>query len=228
MAELLCYIMKLIFFSLMLSTSISFSQSESYKEILKQGNDAFLIGNFDLAKEKYLTAYKLDSTESDALYNLAAIELRLNNMDSACQLLQKSYKLKDFGAGELIEKHCGKIEYNRYMFFQNVDSMPKFENGDEELLLVTKTGINPELFLKFKKNVKKSSLFRELKGRKIFVIFTIDLEGNFKSRVTGKNTSKKIDVEINRIFNEIADYIPCQYDGKNVGMWNGYSLPITF
>lgn len=213
---------------LLLCTSISFSQSGAYKKILSQGNDAFLTKNYELAREKYREAFTLDSTESDALYNLAAIELQLKNLDSACKLLQRSYKLKDFGAGELIQEHCGKIEYNQYMFFQNVDSMPKFKNGEEELPLITKTGINPELFRKFKKRIKKSSVFKELKGKKIYVIFTIDHEGHFKSRVTGKDTSKKIDHEINRIFNELAQYVPCTYEGKKVGMWNGYSLPITF
>ena len=48
------------------------------------------------------------------------------------------------------------------------------------------------------------------------MIFTVDHSGNFKSRVTGKGTSKKIDLEINQVFNEITEYIPCTYDGKSV------------
>ncbi|WP_152611407.1 tetratricopeptide repeat protein [Psychroserpens mesophilus] len=193
---------------------------------MENGNKAYQKNDFENARKYYYEIIKIDSTNKDAIFNLAITELNLGNKNKSCELLQKSYKLQDSEAAKFIKEYCGEIEYNENMFYQDVDEMPKFKIDDNLYDLITEKGINPILFDKLKVRAKKSKILRKIKNQKIFVLFKIDKDGNFNSRTTGENTSKEIDNELKIIFREIAEYVPCQYQKKDVGMWNGFSLPI--
>jgi tetratricopeptide (TPR) repeat protein len=212
---------------IILFTILGYSQESKTKELLVNGNNAFQKNDFENARKYYSEIIKIDSINKDAIFNLAITELNLGNKNKSCELLQKSYKLQDTGVAKLIKEHCGEIEYNENMFYQDTDEMPKFKIDNDVYDLITDKGINPILFDKLNARAKESKVLRKIKGQKIFVIFKIDKNGNFDSRTTGKNTSKEIDNEMKEIFREIAEYIPCQYQNKNVGMWNGFALPIN-
>lgn len=206
---------------------VAYSQQSKINELLVNGNNAFQKNDFENARKYYSEIIKLDSINKDAIFNLAVTELNLGNKNRSCTLFQKSYKLQDPGVAKLIKEHCGSIEYNENMFYQDTDEMPKFTLDNKTYDIIVNKGINPILLKQLKKRAKKSKTLRRIKGKRIFVIFKIDRFGNFNSRVTGKNTSKEINQEIKKIFTEIAEYVPCQYKGKSVGMWNGFALPLN-
>ena len=205
-----------------------FSQKSDTNELLIKGNDAFISNDFVTAQRLYSKILQIDSTNVDVIFNLGITKLNLGNNPEGCDLLQKAYKLRDEGVGKLILEYCGQIEYNEKMFSKDVDKLPKFKNGDKIYDLITKTGINPILFTKFRKKAKMSKILRKLKSGKVYVMLKIDINGNLESRTTGPDSSLEINNEINKIFKEIAEYIPCQYKNQPVGMFDSFWLPIIF
>ena len=137
------------------------------------------------------------------------------------------YKLKDTSVAKLIKEHCGKIEYNDYMFYKDTDELPKFKINNKIYDLIINKTINPVLIYNFFKHIEVSKILEKLKGKKIIVMFKIDINGNFDSKTVGRSSSKEIDSQIKEIFQSIAQYIPCQHDNKNVGMWDFFALPMN-
>lgn len=197
------------------------------KELLNNGNNAFQKKDFENARKYYSELIAIDSINKDAIFNLAITELNLGNKDKSCELLQKMYKLKDSGVAKLIKEHCGKIEYNDYMFYQDTDELPKFKIDNKIYDLIIKKTINPILISNFFTHTKGSKILEKLKEKRIFVTFKIDQDGNFDIKTVGRSSSKEIDSQVREIFQSIAQYIPCQHDSKNVGMWNYFALPIN-
>lgn len=92
----------------------------------------------------------------------------MNNKDKACKLWQKGYKLKDYGARELILKNCGKTEYNEFMFKEDIDTEPKFTFKDKELPIKVESELNPKLKYLLLKKVKNQRLLKNIKTKESF------------------------------------------------------------
>ncbi|MCH4552827.1 tetratricopeptide repeat protein [Aestuariibaculum lutulentum] len=211
---------------------ISNSQnSKEFEKLIVEGNIALKNGELKKAEEIYLKVLQKDSKNTDVLYNLALVEFHLENRAVACGLLQKSYKLKDKGAGKLIKEYCGDIFYNDFMFYEDVEVGLKFRTRGREYDLIKEGSIHPILVNQLSQKIYGSEEFVDFDGGKVRVSLLVDKYGAVKSRVTGgfenvlTKTGKEARMEvINKVFQEEIDFIPCQYQGKPVGMWS----PVVF
>jgi len=207
----------------------SWSQQKEFDKLMIQGDTEFTSKNYENARDYYERALGLNSKNKVTLYNLAVTELYLKNNDRACELFHEGYKLKDIKTRELILEYCGKIKYNKAMFLQDVDGIAQFEYKGKMFPLMVNKKMNPKLISLFKTRIKKSKIFRKLKGKRIYVNFQmINSEGYLTCRTT-KNYMKDVKPEIERIFNSIANYTPLTYEGRNVDVWGmGFSIFFQF
>ncbi|MEO2050746.1 MAG: hypothetical protein ABGX00_03205 [Allomuricauda sp.] len=218
----------LLYITFLLCSFSIFPQKSETNELLEKGNDAFINNDFETAQILYSKILQIDSINNDAIFNLAITNLNLGNNSEGCNLLQKAYKLRDENVGEFILEYCGEIEYNENMFSKDVDELPKFKDGSEVYDLITEKGINPILFKKFEERANESRILRKVKNGKVYVMLKIGIDGKLDSRTTGPDSSLEINREIKTIFQEIAEYIPCKYKNRPVGMFDSFWLPISF
>ncbi|WP_298288161.1 hypothetical protein [uncultured Lutibacter sp.] len=219
--------MKKILILILITSNLIFSQESEINKLIELGSEEFQNNNIIKANELFEKALKIDSLNKDVLFNLAATELKLNNKSKACKLWQKGYKLKDYGARELVLKYCGQIEYSEFMFKEDVDSEPKFIFKDKELPINIDSKLNPKLTSLFLKESKKSKVIKNYKNQKILLIFNINKNGKFEIKAI-KDKPDELKFEIERIFNEIVTFIPSKYKGLNTEYWGGYAFPIYF
>lgn len=219
--------MKKILTLILITSNLIFSQENKINKLIELGSEEFQNNNIKRANELFEKAYKIDSLNKDILFNLAATELSLNNKDKACKLWQKGYKLKDYETRELILKYCGQIEYNVFMFEEDVDSKPKFVFEGKELPIKVDSKLNPTLISLFLKESKKSKIIKKYKNQKILLIFNINTNGKFEIEAI-KDKPDELKIELERIFNEMVTYIPSKYKGINTQCWGGYVFPIYF
>jgi len=223
--------MKKIILTLIISLVhiISWSQQKEFNKLMMQGDTEFTSKNYVDAKQYYEKALGLNSKNKVALYNLAVSELYLENTERACELFHDGYRLKDIKTRELILKYCGRIKYNKAMFLQDVDGTPQFEFNGKLFPLMVNNKMNPKLISLFQAEVKKSKILRKYKGKRIYVNFRmINSEGYLTCKTT-KNYLKDVKPEIERIFNNIANYTPLTYEGRNVDVWGmGFTIFFQF
>lgn len=204
------------------------SDPETLK-LMELGNSEFTNKNFEIAKEHYKSALKINSKNRDALYNLAVVEIYLKNTDRACELFHEGYKLKDKSTREMILKYCGDVKYNDVMFLEDVDGTPQFEYKGEMFPLVVNNKMNPKLISLFQVEAKKSKILRKHKGKRIYVNFMMINSQGYLTCKTTKNYMKDVKPEIERIFNSIANYKPLTYEGRNVDVWGmGFTIFFQF
>lgn len=211
----------------MITSNLIFSQESEVDKLIKLGSQEFMNNNVSGAKEIFEKAFKIDSLNKDILFNLAATEISLNNKDKACKLWQKGYKLKDSGTRDLILKYCGEIEYTEFMFVEDIDSKPKFIYKEKELPLFMGTKLNPELSSLFIRACKNSEIIKKYRKQKVFLIFNININGKFHLRAI-KDTPDELKMEIERLFNKIATFVPSKYKGQHVEYIGGYYIPFYF
>lgn len=219
--------MKKTLLFLIFTSSLIYSQESEVDKLIKLGNQEFNNNNVSGAKEIFEKAFKIDSLNKDVLFNLAAAELSLNNKDKACKLWQKGYKLKDSGTRDLILKYCGEIEHSEFMFVEDIDSKPKFIYNDKELPLFIGTKLNSELSSLFLRESKKSEIIKKYRKQRIFLISNININGKFHIRSI-KDKPEELKIEIEKIFNKIASFVPAKYKGQNVEFIGGYAIPFYF
>ena len=225
----------LLFLILLSASYYSFSQNTKSNSIIEklflEGNKYFESNDYNQAKVKYQEVISIDSTYVDALYNLAATELNLKNQPEACLLLRKGYSLGDIKTRELIQKFCGGITYQEYMFIQDVDELPKFYYKGEitPLLVNGNRSINPKLVELFQVSYKKSKILKKAKIKdKVYLQFIIGKDGSFNCKIK-QELDQELKDEIMATFNSMTTYLPAKFGGKDVGLINGhFALPIIF
>ena len=228
-AATLYHIMK-NFLTCILVCSISslFGQESEIEKLLLQGNNAYQKSDFENAKVIYESIIQIDSTNKDALYNLAGTELNLGNKSSACDLLQKSYSLGDIGAYDLIKEHCDGLNYSEKMFLFQVDELPKFQYKDEFIpLIVNKTQLNPNYLKLIRAEIKKSKELKQIKGR-ASILLNVDINGNLITKIRGEVPEDKREL-IAQLLENMTEYKPAIYMNKSVELFGGgFALPLTF
>jgi tetratricopeptide (TPR) repeat protein len=210
------------------SISSVFGQDSEAEKLLVKGNDAYQKSEFENAKLIYEKVIKIDSTNKDALYNLAGTELSLGNNSRACDLLQKSYSLGDIGAYGLISEYCGSLNYSEKMFLFHVDELPKFEYKDEFIpLIVNKNQLNPTYLKLIRAEIKKSNELKKIKGR-ASILLNVDINGNLVTKIRGEISEENGEL-ISQLLENLTKYKPATYMNKAVGLFGGgFALPLTF
>lgn len=211
----------------MITSNLIFSQESEVNKLIKLGNQEFMNNNVSSAKELFEKAFKIDSLNKDVLFNLAATEISLSNKDKACKLWQKGYKLKDSGTRDLILKYCGEIEHCEFMFVEDIDSKPKFIYKEKELPLFIGIKLNPELSSIFLRESKKSEIIKKYRKQRIFLISNININGKLYIRSI-MDKPEELKIEIERLFNKVASFVPSKYKGQNVEYIGGYAIPFYF
>ncbi|MDT8413696.1 MAG: hypothetical protein RQ875_14630 [Vicingaceae bacterium] len=206
---------------------ISFGQKNDIEKLMQEGNQSYQNSDFETAKLKYESIINIDSTNKDALFNLAGTELSLGNTKRACNLLQKSYSLGDFGAYDLIKQYCNELEYSEQMFLFHVDELPKFKyKADFETLVINQKQINPKYIELLKSEIKNSKSLKRING-KIYVMINVDIKGNLITDIKGK-LSEVQKTELTNILNQMTEYKPATFKGMNVGLFGGgFALPLA-
>jgi hypothetical protein len=136
-------IMKLKFL-LFLIPQICISQSDTIKQLMIDGEKAFLENNFSLAKEIYTKATDLNAKNKDCWFNLAASELKLQESNNACEHFYQAYLLNDGEALKLIKENCPDFRNGSIMSLNEVEEEPKFIYGKKEYLLIVDNSLNPK------------------------------------------------------------------------------------
>lgn len=225
-----------IILTLLLSVKV-FSQEHEVKVLFDQGNEAFMNNDFETAKEKYLKVISLDEKHEDAFYNLAMVELKLEDKDAACEHLNKAYQLGISETYNMIMQICSKLQYADKMWRYDVDELPKFKKGEDflPLFLEDRRGghralsiqINPE-FIKFlRPALKTDKELKKLKGT-VTVAFRITIEGTFEI-ISMKGEITELQKEkLANVLNNTTELVPAKYDNKAVGMFEALSLPLKF
>jgi hypothetical protein len=219
--------MKKTLLFLLITSNLIFSQESDIDKLINLGNQEFNNNNVAGAKEIFEKAFKIDSLNKDVLFNLAATEISLNNKDEACKLWQKGYKLKDYGARDLILKYCGEIEYTEFMFVDDIDSKPKFIYNEKELPLFIDAKLKSELSSLFSEESKNSEIIKKYRKQRIFLIFNINSNGKFEVKSI-KDKPEELKIEIERLFNKIASFVPAKYKGQPVEFNGGFAIPFYF
>tara|TARA_B100000949_G_C14125093_1_gene384238 strand:+ start:89 stop:763 length:675 start_codon:yes stop_codon:yes gene_type:complete len=204
--------------------------AQDVKELMRNGYEAVQANDYNKAQSIYLKVVELDSTNMDAFYNLASIELARGNKSLACDALYKLYGLGDSEAKELILQNCGPLEYNDVMNMKDITEVPRITiKGKTYDFIIFKSGqrdINERFKRIFIQNLKKSKAFKGYSDI-IFTAFQIDKYGVIKLRIKGKNLSEKQIEELKAIYNGVGEITPAKFQDQDVGV--GYfSMPLRF
>ncbi|TRZ43141.1 tetratricopeptide repeat protein [Robertkochia solimangrovi] len=215
----------------------SFGQIKDVKTIFNEGNDAFQKNNFKKAKEKYLEVISFDKKHKDAHFNLALTELKLNNKETACEYLNKSYRLGVTESYDLITQLCGRLEYSERMWRYDVDELPKFKRNAKFLLLfletkftnnrMTSIRINPEFIQFLLPTIKKNKELKSIKGQ-VNIVFHFDINGQFKIYAINGNIKESQKSQLAFVLKNTTELIPAKYDNKNVALYARMNLPLKF
>ncbi len=227
MTTLYLIMKKMLLLLIIFSISQTFGQESKVEKLMIDGNQAYQKSDFNTAKLKYETIIKIDSTNKDAMFNLAGIELNIGNTDQACKILQKSYSLGDFEAYDLIQQYCNGMEYSEKMFLFHVDELPKFRYKDNfEPLIVNQKQINPNYIKLLKSEIKNSKSLKRISG-KIYLMVNVDINGNLITNIKGEISESQKKELINAL-TEMTEYRPATFQEKNVGLFGGgFALPLN-
>jgi tetratricopeptide (TPR) repeat protein len=212
--------MKKIALLLLLIGNLITAQESAVVALFDKGNEAFNANNFTLAKDYFEQALVLDTVNKHVLFNLAVTELNLNNVEQACSLLQKGYRLKDSGTRELLQTYCGGIGYEPVMFQEDVDTMPTFKLNGTLAPIKKDSNLHPVLTNAVVKEISKAPFFKKYVPGKIIVIFNINANGKLYCKGV---RPEELKTEIEHIYNSIATYKPAMYQGKPTEILGGYS-----
>ncbi len=205
-----------------------FGQDADIEKLLAQGNDAYHKADFKNAKINFESIINIDSTNKDALYNLAGTELNLGNNARACELLQKSYSLGDFGAYDLIIEYCNGLDYSEKMFLFHVDELPKFKYKVGFIpLIINKNQLNPNYLKLIRAEIKKSKELKRIKGQ-ASILLNVDINGDLITKIRGEVPEEKREL-ITKLLENLTEYKPATYMNRPVGLFGGgFALPLTF
>ena len=217
---------KLLPLVLLLLSISALAQGNRADSLLLEGSRAYETSDFQLAKEKFEALLQLDSTSSDAHFNLGASLLSLNQLPEACRALHRAYALGDEGAYNLIVQYCGELPYTEKMFSWHVDELPQFSSHGEFLPLIPdkKSGIHPDFLKLLRSEMKKSPSLKKFRG-KIYLLWTVDIHGQLQAEVKG--ASPEINQEFLALLQRLTQYRPASYKGRPVGLWSKFALPMT-
>ncbi|RUT71805.1 hypothetical protein D0817_03725 [Flavobacterium cupreum] len=226
--------MKIKFLFLFL-TQICISQTPEVKQLLMDGEKAFLENNFLLAKEIYTKAVHLDAENKNCWYDLGVTELKLGENENACEHFYQAVLLYHEAAFEMMEKNCPDFRNGTVMFLKDVEEKPKFFYKDIEYELIVENDVNP---------LYKEILIKELESSKIIVqkvkertpmrvVFRINKNNEIEVKVIEAHSEIKINhpvlqYEIAFVFSNMVRYVAAKNKGKEVDLWDKWILPLDF
>ena len=224
--------MKLKILMLLFISQIGISQNIELNKLIEEGNNAFSVSNFVLAKVTYTKATNIDSSNKDLWYNLAASELNLGEKDNACEHFYKAYLLNDGEALKNIKEYCPNFRNGTIMSLVDVEEKPKFIYEGKNYLLIENNSLN-SLYLKIlTKEFKKSKILKEKVKGKIYVQIGINENNAFSGKVYKVGAEDKdveiVKMEIMSILKNMVTYISAKNKGVNVDLWDKWALPINY
>ncbi|MCH4824620.1 hypothetical protein ML462_15710 [Gramella lutea] len=223
---------KILLIIILTITQITFSQTDEIDNLMLKANEAFNNSNFEIAKENYLSIIKKDSTNKDAIFNLGATYLNLNQNDKACEQFQRVYSLGAIGAYDVINQYCGELKYTDKVFQDHVDDLPKFKYNGEFLELIIRKKeyqkeINPVFVDFLKTEFKKSKDLKKLKKKFYIKLKSVTKEGELLAEIVGdiKDGNKQ---KILEILQTKTEYYPAIYHDQKVELFGGgFTLPVS-
>lgn len=210
---------------------ICFSQNNELKELLIDGEKAFLENDFVAAKDIYTKTVNIDIGNKNLWFNLAATELKLGENDNACEHFYQAYLLNDVEALKMIKENCPDFRNGSIMSINDVEEKPKFIYGKKEYPLIIDNSLNPKYSSVLMSRVKFSTIMSKYKGR-VFVQFKINKSGTLDTKIVSVSGDQKeaeiIKKEILSILNNLFTYVPAKNKGTNVDLWDKCSLILNF
>lgn len=221
--------LKIIF---LLISNIALCQISESDRIMKEAESAFLNNNFKQAQELYKKVTEIEPKNKDAWYNLAATEIKLNEIESACECFYKVYLLNDQSVVSKIKEFCPNFRNGSIKSISEAQEKPKFIFKDKEYELFEGGVLNPIYLKLLKKEIKKSSILKSKLGKGTSIVrFTINKYGIFDMEVLRISANSEnhqiIKNELNSIFRRITKYIPAKHNGENVDLWENWTLPLN-
>jgi hypothetical protein len=219
-------------FLILLFTQIGFTQTNELKQLLVEGEKAFLENDFVLSKKIYTNATNIDSLNKDCWYNLAVSELNLGEKENACEHFYNAYLLNDGEALKNIKEYCPNFRDGTILSIDEVEEKPKFIYDGKEYLLIEKSNLN-SLYLKIiAKEFKNSKILKEKVKGKVYVQIGINKHNAFDGKVFRVGVEDKdveiVKMEIISILKNMVTYISAKNNGVNVDLWDKWNLPLAF
>lgn len=220
-------------FLILLFTQIVFSQTNEFKQLLADGEKAFLDHNFILAKEIYTEVTNIKPRNKDGWYNLAASELSLGEKENACEHFYQAYLLDDGEALKNIKEYCPNFRNGTMLSIDEVEEKPKFIYNDKEYLLVENNNLNPIYLKILGEEFKNSKILKEKVKRKVYVQIKINKYNAFDGKIIRLGTDKDKDIEIVRteiifILKNMVTYVSAKNKGINVDLLEKWTIPVNF
>lgn len=212
-------------------TQICISQANEVNQLLLDGEKAFLLNDFLLAKEIYKKAKDLDVKNKDCWFNLAATELKLNENDIACEHFYQAYLLNDGEALRILKENCPDFRNGSIMSLSDVEEKPKFIYGNKEYLLIIGNSLNPKYSSILMRRLKFSTIMSKYKGQVLIQFRMNNMNGLDVQilRVSGnEKETEGIKKEVISILNNLVPYVSAKNKGVNVDLWEKWSLILNF
>lgn len=160
-------------------------------------------------------------TDESSIFEFSPLEKKLNiSLENS-----KDNEIKK-GTQKIDFKNIDTITANDVPFakIENVPVFPGCEGTEEELRICLQENITMHVNKNFNSKMTKS-LGLSSGVKRIFVMFSIDKEGNI-NEVKAKAPHQSLADEAIRVVNLLPQMIPGKHQGENVGV--KYSLPIAF
>lgn len=161
---------KLLF---LIFTQIGISQTSDVKQLLIDGEKAFVEDNFLLAKEIYTKVINLDKENKDGWFNLGAVELKLEENHNACENFYQAYLLNDGEVVKIIKENCPNFRNGSIMSINDVTEKPKFIYKGKEYLFIVNDQLNPKYCNLINRELKSLKKLMKYEGR-IIIQFQIN------------------------------------------------------
>ncbi|CAA9199988.1 tetratricopeptide repeat protein [Flavobacterium collinsii] len=215
---------------LLFVAQMCFSQTNSIDELIIEGEKAYLDNNFLAAKEIYTKATILYPKNQNFWYNLAGSELKLGEMNNACEHFYQAYLLNDGEVLPLIKQNCPDFRNGSIMSLSDVEEKPKFIYKGKEYLFFENNEINPKYSDILKSKFKNSRILTQNFRGRLYIQFKITANDSLDLKINGvtgdEKKVKEIKEEINSIFNTMVIYVSAKNKGVNVDLWDKWALPI--
>lgn len=216
---------------LLLFVQICLSQTSSLNKVLMDGEKAFSYKNYTEAKKYYLQAVLLDPKNRNALYNLAASELSLGEIENACEHWYKLYLLGDASGVEYIQEFCPNFKEGSIVSVKQLDKQPSFIWDAKEYPLIEDGKLHP-IYLKALTNklLRSKYLMSKVSGKNILQ-FKVNSKSELECEMIRIGAAEKdrqfVKAEFISIMKSLVTYVAATKNGKAVDYWEAISLPLN-
>jgi len=217
----------------LLISGICLAQAQYIGQQLKDGQQAFMIGDYVTSKDIYREATTIDSLSGEAWFGLAEAEMQLGEKDIACNHFYKSYRISyDILARKNITENCPNFKNGRLMSINDIAYKPEFRYQGNIFPLIKGNSLTNKYKSILIDELKNSYILKDkLKGLFLMRIH-IDKNGKFDGRIMrygSENQNRQIvEKEVTRIFKNTVEYIPAKNNSINIETWESWTVSYDF